>query len=350
MFLNYRMFNQQLIQPRFDAPEELVDWMGAVQAQDYSMAKWAVGLRLSTPSLDKVQEAIRKGTIVRTHILRPTWHFVSAQDIRWMLMISGERMKKAYHSWAKQRGMSEEVYRGVTDLFWRLLEGGRHRTKADLEQEACMERGWYTVEQFHFLLSEAEVSGTVCSGMDQAGKPTYALLEERVPRMPEISREEALTLLAEKYFRSHSPATLRDFVWWSGLTIKEARQGIGGMGNRLVTEVYGEEPYYVVPVSLPPPCDVFHFLPPYDEYLISYKNREASLSREYFSKAFNNWGIFYPVLLHNGRIVGNWERQGSLKNKRCVTLFFEEYGGAAQLLLDAENRYRVFHDKKEIGK
>lgn len=345
-----RMTCQQLAAPAFTKPGELVAWMGAMQAQAYDMAKWAVGLRLKNGTLAAVNEALNTGEILRTHVMRPTWHLVAAEDIRWMIRLSAARISAANDSYGKSRNLdiSPALYNRVNDLLGRMLEGGNSLTKTEiasrLEQAGI---GTENAETTRFLL-HAETDGLVCSGPDRGGKPTYALLDERVPKAPEPHREEALATLALRYFQSHSPATLADFVWWSGLSLREARQAVGLAGDKLIRETYAGTEWIVHENCRTRPgnrstAGETHLLPPFDEYLISYKDRTHVLAAEHQPKAFNNWGIFYPVILHRGRIVGNWTKTAGRKTVGIGTdLFPGQPQPDEKTLGQAAERYRRF--------
>ena len=135
MITDIRLRSQQLVNPAFNDPKELVAWMGALQGQEYSMAKWAVGLRLKKPDIRKVEAALEKGEILRTHVLRPTWHLVVAEDIRWMLKLSARRVKLAYDSYWKNHGISEELYIKSLEVIVRALEGNRYLTRQEIGEE-----------------------------------------------------------------------------------------------------------------------------------------------------------------------------------------------------------------------
>lgn len=201
----------------------------------------------------------------------------------------------------------------------------------------------------HYFLVRAETDGLVCSGVDKNKKPTYALLEERVPPMKELSREEALARLATLYFQSHSPATLSDFVWWSGLAATEARHAVALIETDLLTEKFDSETFYLhVTCDLKACCrKVLHLLPSYDEYLISYKDRTTVMLREHHHKAFNTFGIFYPVILYEGRIVGNWKKDSKKKALTVETSLFDESLDLPEdLLKKAVDYYCSFHAQK----
>lgn len=345
MIENIRMLSQQLASPHFEHPKALVSWMGAIQAQDYPMSKWAVGARLQSGGLQTVDEALKRGGILRTHVLRPTWHLVAAEDIRWMLKLSVQRIKSAYVSSAKghQLDISEKQYGQFNDLVVRLLEGNKSLTKQEIEAEVN-QRGIKTVEPLiRRLLGNSEIEGVICSGVDKGGKPTYALLDERVPQVTEIQGEEALARLASRYFRSHSPARLADFAWWSGLSLTGAKQAIGLIKSELITDsdnFFVHESYKEVTVLQ---SDILHLLPSFDEYLISYKDRTAVLDLEHHPKAFNRFGTFYPVILYNGKIVGNWKKTVRKGQVEIETVFFDpKHHISRELIEKAKNRYKNF--------
>lgn len=322
-----RPHNQQLTNPRFDDPRKVVGWLGAVQAQNYTMAKWAVGMRLKSGNLQTVERAIEKGDILRIHIMRPTWHFVTTEDLRWMLSLSAQRIRTV-NLWLAEdakMGLTEDHYKQCNRLLEKMLEGHKNLTKEEIGEElnrAAFPADNYGITRF---LMHAETEGLICSGADKNQKPTYALLEERVPPVSPLSKEEALGKLALHYFRSHSPASLQDFVWWSGLSVTEARQAIGSIRPELVSDRFASQELFVHESSagITVPDDTLHLLPSYDEYLLGYKDRSHVILPEHYAKAYNNWGIFYPVILYRGKIVGNWKKTGKGKGLKIETSFFE---------------------------
>ncbi|MCP9611450.1 winged helix DNA-binding domain-containing protein [Coprobacter tertius] len=348
MIATTRSFNHQFIDPRFDDPMDLVGWMGAIQAQNYSMAKWAIGSRLQSGSLNSVNEAIRKGSILRTHILRPTWHFISAEDIRWMLKLSGSRIRKAYESFARNLNISEKEYMIYNNTIIKLLEGNKSFTRQEICEE--LNKKGIKINDAHarYYIIRAETDGILCSGEDKNGKPSYALLDERVPVSHSFDYEEALGILAKKYFKSHSPASLEDFVWWSGLTTTDAKKAIDIIKNDL-TKIHTEtEDMYVYHSNncKQTSCEYLHLLPSYDELLIGYKSRTPVLEEKHYSKAFNRFGIFYPVILLNGKIIGNWNK--SVRKNKIeidVALFDPEIKISDELLNKARHRYIDFINK-----
>lgn len=339
-----RLSAQQLSAPDFDRPADLVDWMGALQAQDYAMSKWAVGIRLKSPSVRAVEDALARGEIVRTHVLRPTWHVVSARDVRWMLELTSPRIVQAVNSYSKGRGLDEKHFSASRNALERILEGHRHLTREEIAAEFGKKGLPSEKTQMTCLMMRAEVEGVVCCGLDKGRERTYALLEERIPAAPRLERDEALSTLATKYFRSHSPATMEDFVWWSGLPVTQARQAVASIAADLAEEKteYGKM-FVHRSCTVKPGCDeILHLLPAYDEYLISYKDRTAVLPREYYPKAFTNFGVFFPVILHKGHIVGNWNRLTKGRTLLETSFFRPSLRAAKKRIAGAESRYRDF--------
>ena len=329
---NIRQRSQQLVNPAFSTPKELVTWMGAMQAQDYTMAKWAIGVRMKDAlSEQAIEEAFNKGEILRTHVMRPTWHFVTPENIRWMLKLSARRIKSAYKSYMGNTDASESFYMKAQEQLIKMLEGGRSLTRQEIALQLS-DAGIDTSDPriVYRILGYAEVDGVICSGGVKGKKQTYALLDERVPPMPELSKEEALLRLARNYFQSHSPASLTDFVWWSGLSVTEARTAIHLIKQELTEEHLNGKALFVHQSCDALPCvsDICHLIPSYDEYIISYKDRTDVLDAQHSVKAFSSNGIFQPIVFLNGEIVGNWKKSVTRK----------------QLIIDQ----KVFDGKEEI--
>ncbi|MDR0815315.1 MAG: winged helix DNA-binding domain-containing protein [Bacteroidales bacterium] len=314
-----RLQSHQLAGTTLQTPRELLAWMGAMQAQDFNMAKWAIGVRLRNMKEPDVMAAYSRGEILRTHVLRPTWHFVAPENIRWMLALSAERIKSSSRSRDRELDISEKLYDACNDLIRKVLQG-RQLTRNELGQE--LEKAGIMVNSarlVHFMM-RAEVEGVVCSGAPAGKEQTYALLDERAPRMPVISKEEALAKLARIYFTSHCPATLADFVWWSGLSMTEARQGMDAVKNDFVAETIGDKTYLIAntfknsAIQKPSAC----LLPAFDEYLISYTDRSAALASENHSKAVSSNGVFRPIIVVDGKVAGLWKKT---QNKKQPVVF-----------------------------
>ncbi len=339
---NIRLQNQQLLNPLFCQPKELVSWLGAMQAQNYSMVKWAMGTRLKSATIQTVEEALRKGEILRTHVMRPTWHLVAAEDIRWMLKLSARRIKSANDSFAKGYDLeiTDELYAKSYNLLEKILCGNKSLTKQEIAEHFCcsgilVEADNHRMTRF---MVRAEQEGIVCSGEDKGGKYTYALLEERVPPVPEITKDEALARLARSYFRSHAPAVLQDFIWWSGLPVSEAKQAIYLIESELTAEQWNGQTWYVHEAcrTRGKVSGRLHLLPSYDEYLLGYKDRTDVLPKEHYPKAFTNNGLFYPVILHEGQVIGNWSKSAKKGSASIECSWFRSNDCVDETVLNQE--------------
>lgn len=305
-----RLASQQISTTECKTVKELVSWMGAMQAQDYAMCKWAVGARLPNVTDREVQDAIDKGEIIRTHILRPTWHLVSADDIHWMLELTAPQIKQFMKSNNKLLGLTDDIFKKSHKLIEKSLSRGEHFTRDELT--SMYEKAKIPTHDMRLshLLVMAELEGIICSGCNKSNKQTYALLHQRVSKTKSLAREEALEKLARRYFMSHGPATLTDFIWWSGLLVKDAKHALELIKDDFISEEVDGKTYLLHDSFL----NIKHkksstfLLPAFDEFLISYKDRTASISTENMRKAFTNNGIFWPVIVVDGQAVGVWKR------------------------------------------
>ncbi|KAA6332939.1 hypothetical protein EZS27_018596, partial [termite gut metagenome] len=300
---------------------------GVMQAQDYAMAKWAVGIRFSGSTDKMVEEAFNKGEILRTHVLRPTWHFVASENIRWMLSLSADKIKASARSRDRDLEITEELYSQVNRIIEKSLEGNKFLTR-EAVGEVLKEAGIAadTSRMVHFMM-RAEVEGIVCSGTLQGKAHTYALLDERVPPPTKpLHKEEALMKLAQLYFTSHCPATLQDFVWWSGLSQTEAKKGLESVKSGFVAEEMNGQTYWIADTFTNVPSSVdtsVCLLPAFDEYIISYRDRRSVLPLENHSKAVSSNGIFRPTIVANGQVIGLWKKSNA-KKKPITLAFFEQ--------------------------
>ncbi len=305
-----RLINQQIVESKFKTAKEVVGWMGALQAQDFNMVKWAVGVRLPNSTNKLIETAIDHGQIIRTHLLRPTWHLVSADDIHWMLDLTAPHIKASMRFRDHDLELTDAVFRKSNAIFEKSLQGGVQLSREELIVE--LEKANIVIDssRAYHLLMHAELDGVICSGEIRNDKQTYALLSDRAPRIKTLSRDEALSQLALTYFTSHAPATLQDFVWWSGLSVTESKHALEMVKSKFVSEIIGKQTYWFT--------DSFstflsenhsaYLLPAFDEFLISYKDRTASLPSDNHNKAVFSNGIFKPIIVMNSRVIGIWRR------------------------------------------
>ena len=302
-----RLRNQLVGHGRFDEPGEVVRWLGAVQAQDYPAALWAVGLRAPGATAATVERAVAERAIVRTWPMRGTLHFVSPGDVRWMLELLTPRIVARSAGRHRQLELDDAAFSRSRKAVERSLQGGRRlsRTAVYRVLEAA---GVSTAGQrgLHILGWLAQ-KGVLCFAAREGKQQTFALLDEWVPAARRLDRDEALAELALRYFTSHGPATLHDFAWWSGLTLGDARAGLESAAPRLVREDVDAQTYWFPePAKAKPRSPEAHLLPVYDEYLVGYKDRTAALDPLYAERAGN--GIFRPVVVVDGRVAGTWTR------------------------------------------
>ena len=344
-----RMCNQQIEGSDLKTAKELVSWMGAMQAQDYAMAKWAIGQRLPGSTDASVEAAYNRGDILRTHLMRPTWHFVSADDISWMLDLTAPRIKQALKAREKQLELNETIYSKSRDMLERMLSDGLSMTREELIQEFANIHIQTNENRLSHILMWAELDGIICSGPIRKNKLTYSLLADRVPNKKTVTRDEALAMLAMRYFNSHGPATLRDFVWWSGLSVTEARKALEMIKTSFQSETIGTETYWFAGElkNTHPLSPSVHLLPAYDEYLISYTDRSAALATVHNKKTISNNGIFHPVIVVNGQVEGLWKRNTVRDMVKIETSHFQLHDPETRQGIENEAaRYGHFLDKR----
>ena len=341
-----RFDNQHIQGKKFDSAKELVQWMGAIQAQDYTMAKWAIGVRLKNSTNQLIEEAINNAEIIRTHVLRPTWHFVSAKDMRWMLELTAKNLNRSLASNNKTLELDEKIFRKCNTIIEKLLSNGNHLTRKEI-MAALKKKGITTnpLRAAHIMF-KAETDMIVCNGIKRDKEFTYALFNERIPPSKEISKEEALAKLALRYFQSHGPATLQDFTWWSGLSVSDAKQAFELAKSQMVSEQLKEHVYWLFTdtVTEIKRGNDMVFLPAFDEFLISYKSREISLDPMFASKSYTTNGIFNPVIVHNAKVIGTWKPQRK-KEILIKELFFgKSTETQKQLCKKASKEFISFYD------
>nr|WP_155104257.1 winged helix DNA-binding domain-containing protein [Flavobacterium sp. LC2016-01] len=318
------MVAQKLYKTNSCTPQEVVRHFGAMQAQDYAMAKWAVGSRCDA-SEKEIEEAVNSAKIIRTHILRPTWHFVSSEDIYWMLDLSAPQVKRFTASAAKKFGYDAKKLDQTNSKIEKLLAGNNHLTRDEIMQELNIKKTSVADFLSAALMMNAELDGLVCNGKMKGKQITYALLEERVARpKTKLTKEEGLAKLAKRYFESHGPATITDFSWWSGFPPTICSKIINAIKLQLNSiEIDGQIYWFGTDCSFENDFrESVHFLPAFDKILISYKTREASMQPEHQSKAFTNNGIFKPIILENGKVIGIWKRTVKKDHVKVETHFF----------------------------
>lgn len=306
----FRLLSQQINEPEIKSASEMVAYFGAIQGQEYAQTKWSLGLRIPHLKDSDIEKDFTEGRILRTHLLRPTWHFVSPDDIRWLLLLTAPRVDAINNYMYKKMELDSATFHACNDILIRELEGGIHLTREKLN-EAFGKKGIEAEgTRLTCIMMKAELDGLLCSGARQGNQFTYALLEERVKPAKEKNKEEALVELTKRYFLSRGPATVKDFSVWSGLTLTDCKKGVEMMKGHFVAEKIGEDVYYFSPkiTTVQKDFEQLHLVPIYDEMIMGYKNRDALLQFK------NTLGPrqklrFDNTILFDGQVTGSWRRK-----------------------------------------
>ena len=343
-----RLNNQQILHTKFTTPGQLVSWLGAIQAQDYKGAKWAIGLRLSGITDKDVEQAIANKTVVRTWPMRGTLHFVAPNDVRWMLELLTPRVIAKNSFRYKQLELNDGIFQHCIKLSIKALQGNKQLTRYELmnflEKSNININGQRGIHIIGWLAQK----GYICFGPIKGKQQTFVLLDEWLPKSKKLTRDLALAEITRRYFVSHGHATIQDFAWWTGLTIKNAKTGIDMNKTNLISEII-EDTIYWMSSNIQIPKNIIsnaYLLPAFDEYIISYKNRSAMLNPIQFKdKVHGMGGMFIPTIIFNGQVIGTW-KQILKKTEIIVTsdLFTSPNRHQKNALILAIDRYKKFFD------
>jgi hypothetical protein len=340
-----RLANQQIAAPRLSSVSELVRWMGAVQAQDYRGGLWATGLRLAKGDASAIEDAIAAHTVVRTWPMRGTLHFVPAEDARWMLRLLTPRVVASAAGRHRALELDDTAFARSARVLVRALEGGRSLTRpeayATLERSGVSPAGQRGIH----VLGQLAQQGLICHGPRRDRQPTFVLLEEWIRASKSPSREEALATLATRYFSSHGPATLADFTWWTGLRVKEAQQAIAEAGARLSKETRDGRSFWSGARARVRRSrrDGAVLLPPWDEYIVGYRHREAAVGHlsNHATERLKTVGSSLVVI--DGRVRGAWKVSARRKQARLVPEYWTRVTAAERRAVqEAALRYGRF--------
>jgi len=313
-----RLSHQQLTQHNFTTPTELVSWMGAIQAQDYAGAKWAVAQRLDSVAEEVIEQAFNDGQILRTHVLRPTWHLIAPADIRWMLQLTQSHVQAVNAYYFRLAKLDDEVFAQTHQIIAHALTGKNYLTRNQLAEILHQHGRDHDHLQMTYILMKAEGAGLICSGPRLGKQFTYALLEERVPETRQLSRDEALAELAKRYVFSHGPVQVNDFGQWSGLNSADAQLGIELAAFSFDQAVIEQKTYWFAAASPQPPSlpETVFLLPNYDEYGLSYQDRSAFFEPRHLENIDSHGSNFSHLIMFQGKIIGTWRR--TLKTETVI--------------------------------
>ncbi len=343
--VDHRLHNQRITQEKYELPSQVVSWFGAMQAQDYTSLKWAVGLRCYNATDTIIEQAIFSKTVIRTWLMRGTLQVVAASDVRWMLELLASRIIANSIRRYQQLELDDATFVHSYETLTKVLQGGKQLTRAGimlmLEQAGISTTG----QRGYHILRRAGLEGLICFGPVQDKQDTFVLLDEWVPHSNNKKRNEALGELATRYFRSHGPATLQDFIWWSGLKAADARTGLERAKSRLHQETIEGQTYWFLQNNsiLRDPSPTAYLLPAFDEYFLGYKVRDAVLDAKYDKQAVSSNGVFRPMVVIDGQIVGIWKQTYEKGSVIIIPSPFNALTKAEnQVLLAAANQYGTF--------
>jgi hypothetical protein len=306
--LKTRLVNQQILNPQFTTPGEVVKWLGAVQAQDYMGSLWAVGCRLKNAKEKEIEKAIAEKTIVRTWPMRGTLHFVAPEDAKWMLQLLTPRVISKAASVYRNSGLDKKIFDKSRKIFIKALQGGKQLLRSEIYQALEDAKINTSNTRGLHILGILAQEGLICFGARVGKQPSFVLLDEWITNHRSLKGDEAIAELTERYFTSHGPATIPDFCWWSGLTQSEAKRGLEIVKQNFVEEKINGQNFWMkttTPIKIK--TSGIYLLPPFDEYLVAYKDRSAALESLHSREVFTVNGIFSPVVIINGKIAAIWK-------------------------------------------
>lgn len=305
-----RLHNTGLSHSPFKSPDDAVSYLGAVQAQDFAAAKWALGLRIKNSTDEDIEKAFNEGKILRTHVMRPTWHFVVPEDIRWMLELTAPRVKAVLAHYNRKLELDDALFARSNSAIAQVLQNNTYLTRQELKTVLANTGIETDVQRLAHIIMWAELDGLICSGPRRGKQFTYALLEERVAKAKKLSREQALSKLALSYFTGHGPAQLKDFSWWSGLTVKDSRYSLDLIESKLEKATINGKTYWFSAYAEveTPVSQSAYLLSIYDEYTIAYKDRSDISEARYIERMISTGNALTAVIILNGRVAGTWDK------------------------------------------
>lgn len=331
-----RLISQQVSNPTFSEPAEVVAWLAALQGQDYLGGKWSIGLRLPDSTEGQIEQAIADRIIIRTWLMRGTLHMATRDDEHWLRKLVMERLISGYAYRYKQLELDDATLIQSNDILANALSHGELLTRKELfpilEHHGISTAGQRGV----YMLQRASLDGLICQSIADKNNPSFFLLDAPSGKF-DPSREEAVAELAKRYFLSRGPATIQDFAGWSGLTLTESRAGLQAVTSLLVEEVIDDVSYWRAASANVQteknPSPTVYLLPGFDEFYLGYKDRSAVIEPELMQNVCpGNNGMFMPTIVCDGRIIGTWKR--TLKKNR-VEIVLSPFGPLDSTLLDA---------------
>lgn len=338
---------------RLPAPADVVRWMTAMQAQDFQAALWAVGVRLPGTGMGTVRAALDSGAVVRSWPMRGTLHLVAPEDLRWMLDLTAERLTKGIAARHRELGITWADVEKSRDVALARIAAGGPVSRTDLFKE-LEASGQATAGQrgIHIL-------GTLCrhgwlvQGPLAGNQQLLVAFDDWIPHSRRLDRDEAVAEFLLRYLRSHGPATLRDFAWWTQIPLTEVRAAFEVVKGKLVELKVDGTSYWMSPHTAAlldtgvPGARTVLLLPGFDEFLLGYQDRSLVLPPEHANRIVPGGnGVFRKTVVAAGEVVGTWAREGTSRAAAVVPELFDDarpLGPAAQATFDrAAHRYLDF--------
>lgn len=341
-----RLHHQHIAHPHLAQPEQVVAWLGGLQGQDYPGAKWSIALRMPTATEADVVQAFDTGKLVRSWPMRGTLHVVAAQDLRWMLMLTAPKNLTGSASRRRALELDDATLARCRAVFTQALQGGKHLSREGMYAALAQANISTTGQRGYHILWNCALHGLICLATSNDKEQNFALVDEWIAPTPPKTHDEALAELAARYFLSRGPATLQDFIWWSGLSAGEARSGLEAIQSRLVSDTVGKLSYWLPADSRTPKEAPSAFaLPGFDEYLLGYKDRSAVLDAAHAEQVCPGGnGMFAATIVIDGRVLGTWKRVFKKAVVDITATPFTHLSPAdAQRFAAAAQRYGAFH-------
>jgi Winged helix DNA-binding domain len=325
-------------------PGDVAGDLTAMQAQEHAYAQWSVAQRTAgAPPRPAVDSAFAEGRILRTHVLRPTWHYVAPRDLRWLIGLSGPRVNAGNARRYAELGLDARTLARSDDVIAGAVAGAaqtRRELAAILEGHGIPAAG----QRIAYMLMHAELAAVICSGPMRGKQHTYAAFDQRVPAGHALDGDEALAELAWRYFSTRGPATLTDFCWWSGIRAADARRGLEMVRPRLSCYDDGRRSYWFWDRGSPRPRRRVDLVQCFDELIISYsQSRDVLRTTSVSFPVPGHIDGFQHVLLLDGRLLGHWRARADRDGVRIETRTGRPLDGREEAALaDAIERYRRF--------
>ena len=347
-----RLHTQGLLQPRFDSPEAVVGWNVAVQAQDYPGAKWTIGQRLDRATDAELDRRFDDGAFLRTHVLRPTWHFVLPADLRWLLELTGPRVQAGNAAAYRDLELDEATRKRGTEVIERAIADDGPRTRRELGEALAAAGIALDGQRLGLLAMYAELERVICSGPRRGKQHTYARFDDRVPPAPPRDRDEAIAELAFRYIASHGPVTPPDFAWWSGLTVTDARRGFEAVSDRLERMTVEDETWWIVPdgAPAPPSGPMVHLLQPWDEYVVGFRRHQPVWDLDVRALQHPKGELWNASLIAlDGIVSAGWRRKLTTREVRIAPILMSPLSASHRAGLErAAADYGRFLDRKVV--